>query len=169
MKNRIMFAIALALLLGTLQAAGQWAWRDESGRMVFSDQPPPVSIKADRIVRQPAPSPAASKAGESTAPSMESGKTAVPPSHAAMPKEADPSAIRPQPAQEKADAEGTAADLRARAQREQDCERMRRYLLALDSGQRIAIPDAQGTPIVIDDATRASEISLVRKRLEACN
>ena len=47
--------VSLGLLAWSLAApaAAQWAWKDDNGRVVYSDRPPPSAVKADRIVRQP--------------------------------------------------------------------------------------------------------------------
>src|ERR1700732_524450 len=34
-------------------ASAQWAWRDENGRPVYSDQPPPSSGQPKQILRRP--------------------------------------------------------------------------------------------------------------------
>ena len=52
-------------------ASAQWAWKDDNGRLVYSNIPPPPSIKATQIVRQPGPSSPGARAaapveGEST-------------------------------------------------------------------------------------------------------
>src|SRR5690606_7951222 len=49
-------AVALCTLAGAAQAV-QYQWRDDKGRMVYSDLPPPASVTPDRIVRAPGPRP----------------------------------------------------------------------------------------------------------------
>lgn len=44
-------ALAVALAAGT--AAAQYQWRDENGRMTFSDRPPPGSVRPADVVRHP--------------------------------------------------------------------------------------------------------------------
>ncbi len=34
-------------------ALAQWAWKDDNGRVVYSDRPPPAGVKSENIVRQP--------------------------------------------------------------------------------------------------------------------
>jgi hypothetical protein len=160
MNNRITNVFALALLLCSLQAAAQWTWRDENGRLVFSDQPPPALIKPDQIVRQPT-----QPAGATPADLAKTTNAAASPSTT---KVADkPGALRPKD-QQKQEAENKLAGQSASELRERNCERARRYLRALETGQRVAIPDAQGNPVVLDDAARAEEIAQVRKNLESC-
>jgi hypothetical protein len=160
MNNRITKVFALALLLCSLQAAAQWTWRDENGRLVFSDQPPPASIKPDQIVRQPSQPAGATSAD----PAKTTSATASP----ATTKAANKPVLPPPKAQQKQEAEGKSAAQAASELREQNCERARRYLRALETGQRVAIPDAQGNPVVLDDAGRAEEIAQTRKNLESC-
>jgi hypothetical protein len=119
--------------------------------MVFSDLPPPASIKPNQIVKKPGS--AASTAAE---PAPGKDQAVAPPARAAA------------EAKGKSEKSATAEDAEHAAQKERDCERMRRYQRALESGQRIAIPDAQGNPVPLDDAARADEIAQVRKRLEKC-
>ena len=151
--------IVLSSLFVATTAFAQWAWRDSNGQMVFSDQAPPASVKAEQIVRRP---------------NLPSGATSKP---ATTDSKATPSAIGAKPASagrdpgESGARESESQDSAQRAikeQRAQDCERMRRYVLALESGQRVALPDAQGNPVVMDDAARTTEIATMRKRLAGC-
>ncbi len=163
---------ALALVAGALAAAfampaaAQWAWRDESGRTVYSDRPPPASIKSDQILRQP------SGGSQSYAPAP--GQNTASPEGKADAKDASKGpktlAEREQEfrkrMQESAEAEKKQADEQSRnAQKAAECERMRGYLRALEDGQRIARTDAQGNREFLDDAARAKEVSRVRDGL----
>src|SRR5215831_112636 len=55
--RRLSLAAAAGLFIGAfaMPAFAQWAWRDGSGRTVYSDQPPPSNITSDQIMRQPGP------------------------------------------------------------------------------------------------------------------
>jgi len=46
-------ALAVFLVAGTFAAgaSAQWAWKDDNGRLVYSNIPPPPGIKASQIVR----------------------------------------------------------------------------------------------------------------------
>ena len=46
-------AVAAFVVFASCPAAAQWAWKDDNGRTVYSDRPPPASVNTDRIVRQP--------------------------------------------------------------------------------------------------------------------
>jgi hypothetical protein len=150
----------LVCLLLAAPAAAQWAWRDENGRLVFSDRPPPAGVKADSIVRQPgaqtAPPPAPNVSGDAKAEVKGETKTA--------PKTiADREMEFRKRQQERAEAEKKQAEEQAQAARKaQECERARGYLRSLEEGHRIARTDAQGNREVLDDAQRAAEIRRMR-------
>src|SRR5512137_1323407 len=58
LARTLLLVVAAAAALGTTPAAAQWAWRDAAGRMVYSDQPPPKSVPARDILKQPVGAPA---------------------------------------------------------------------------------------------------------------
>lgn len=158
--------LALALLVGatvSLPALAQWAWKDDSGRTVFSDQPPPASVKKEQIVRQPANNMLSAPAAPSAA------------SKGAAPSGPKTTAEREQEFRkrqlDRAEAEKKQADEKAMsARRQQDCERARGYLRQLEDGIRIARTDAQGNREILDDAQRASESARARELIQAnCN
>jgi hypothetical protein len=171
------FAVLMCAFAAT--AAAQWAWRDDSGKLVFSDQPPPAGVKPSQVVRQPA----GAGSGQTSAPVYFGDQPAAKPEAKAEPKKA---ATAPPPgpktfaeremearkqAQQRAEAEKKAAEEQARKQQlAQDCERTRGYLRALEDGRRIARTDAQGSQVILDDAARAEEVARVRARLaSSCN
>lgn len=47
--------ILAAALLPLAAQAATWQWRDASGQMVYSDQPPPPDVRPAQIIRGPAP------------------------------------------------------------------------------------------------------------------
>lgn len=163
----------LAAFAGT--AAAQWAWKDPSGRTVYSDQPPPASIKSEQILRQPGatrqsyvapPQAQATAAGDKPADKADAKDAPKGPKTLA---EREQEFRKRQ--QENADAEKKQAEEQARnEQKSAECERMRGYLKALEDGQRIARTDASGQREFLDDAARAKELSRVRDGLSKhCN
>jgi hypothetical protein len=57
MTTRLVLSSLLTALLLAAASAAQaqaWQWKDEQGRMQFSDQPPPANIKPENILRTPA-------------------------------------------------------------------------------------------------------------------
>jgi len=154
---------ALLALLYALPAASQWAWRDEKGRTVYSDRPPPANIKSEQILRQPSqPS-----FGAPIAPTPE-GKDATKSGPKTLAEREMEFRKR---MQERSEAEKKQAEEQAQAQlKTQECERMRGYLRALRDGQRIARTDAQGNREILDDSQRESEIRRVSDSIErTCN
>jgi hypothetical protein len=159
-------AVAAALVaVYAVPAAAQWAWRDESGRTVYSDRPPPASIKSDQILRQPGPQGYGGSVVQNAAPASDGKGDAKD-----APKGPKTLAEREQDfrkrQQENAENEKKQADEQARNdQRAAECERMRGYLKALEDGQRVARTDAQGNREFLDDAGRAKEVSRIRDGL----
>src|SRR5258706_15522842 len=155
---RALLRSALLVALFTLLAGpalAQWAWRDEGGRVVFSDRPPPANIKADQIIRQPGVIGSFNPIGPG-----DDAKSAAPKTTAE--REMD----YRQRQQKLADADKKAADERAQAaQKTQDCERMRGYLRTLEDGQRISRTDAQGNREFLDDTQRAAEMQRAREQI----
>jgi DNA polymerase III gamma/tau subunit len=163
-------ALSLCALLAT-PAAAQWAWRDDNGRFVYSDRPPPASVKANQIVRQPGGSSVVAVPAPGAAPSAP--PTAAPSERATESSEAKPAGPKTwaerdmefrKRQQERADAEKKAAEETARsAQRAQECERSRGYLRALEDGMRIQRTDAQGNREFLDDEGRNREVARMRE------
>jgi hypothetical protein len=173
MKLAFRWMFAAALLAIVLPAGAQWAWRDASGKMVFSDQPPPKSIPPKDIVRQPSgptgprynpvdtPAAEAAAAPKATA---EAGKPASKPTPTLADREIE--AKRRQ--QELAEAEKKAADEQQRqAQLAENCQRLMSHQKALDSGMRMARVNATtGQREVLDDKARAAESERNRAQIE---
>jgi uncharacterized protein DUF4124 len=168
-------AVALLGLTAAAPAAAQWAWKDDNGRVVYSDRPPPSSIKADKIVRQPAssqtvlpPSASASSAsaGDDSPKPAPATRTAGTPSTQKSTAEQEMEFRKRQ--QERADAEKKANEEQARnAAKASDCERSKGYLRALEEGQRVVRTDTAGNREYLDDAQRASELERARKLVQS--
>lgn len=161
------------------EAAAQYQWRDENGRMVFSDRPPPGSVPAGNLMRTPVrpPTGAAPSAGATSA--SEAGASAVATAPAAVGGENSKAASASAPgladraleqrrrqaeraAQEKAEADQRAANERqARA-----CEASRDALRALDSGMRVARVNAQGEREFLSDEERERRAAELRRDMK---
>ncbi len=160
-------ALAVALVAGTFAAgaSAQWAWKDDNGRLVYSNIPPPPSIKASQIVRQPGPS---SQSARATAPAEgEAEKPETAPAAANAPKTyAERDAEFRKRQQERADSERKAQEEQQKsAQKAAECERSRGYLRALEDGVRITRTDPAGNRAYLDDAQRAAEMDRMRKAI----
>jgi hypothetical protein len=165
--------VAAAALSWPDPTPAQWAWRDAGGRMVFSDQPPPKTVPARDIVRQP-PSPPPRGAGAPTDVPAEAAAQASPPPAApgpaarpAVPTVADREIDSRRRQIEAADAEKKAAEEATRqAKTVENCERLRAYQRALDGGFRVARINAQGQQELLDDAARKAESERTRAEIE---
>ena len=171
-RSPILAALAVAFVAGTFAAgaSAQWAWKDDNGRLVYSNIPPPPSIKATQIVRQPGPSSPSARAAAPV--EGESEKAASAPAPANAPKTyAERDAEFRKRQQERADSERkTQEDQQKTAQKAVECERSRGYLRALEDGVRITRTDAAGKREYIDDAQRGAEMDRMRKAIrELCN
>ena len=167
--------VSLGLLVWSLAApaAAQWAWKDDNGRVVYSDRPPPSAVKTDRIVRQP------SNAQTVLPPQQTGADTAAKPGADAKPVAATsgPKSVAEQEMefrkrqQERADAEKKTQDEQVKvASRAAECERARAYLKGIEEGQRIARIDASGNREFLDDNQRAAEAERTRKIVQStCN
>jgi hypothetical protein len=158
-------------LASSSPASAQWAWRDASGGVVYSDQAPPASIPDTQIIRRPAgrtpPSAAAPASTAAAAPGAVPTATAA--GTAAPAKVAGPRTAAEQEQdfrkrqQERAETEKKQAEEQAAtARRTADCERARGYLRQLEDGMRIARTDAQGNREILDDSARNAEIQRTR-------
>lgn len=175
-RTRRLAALAIATVAAVYAggAAGQWAWKEDSGRVVYSDRPPPANIKATQIIRQPAiaaPAPAPQPATPGAA-GGDAERAATPPAASTAPKsiaERDMEFRKRQ--QERADGERKAQEEQQRsAAKAADCERSRGYLRALEEGVRISRTDAAGNRDFLDDTQRAAEIERTRKMMQQlCN
>jgi len=146
-----MRAIALIALLLPLAAVAQvYTWKDATGKIHYSDQPPPDQGTQSRVLptdSSDAANPAAVKAAADRR--LEANKEA---------KEKQDAAAKA--AKDKADNE----------KRQQDCERARLDLQGLESGQIRFRMGANGEREGLDDSARAAEIANARRVVDAtCN
>jgi len=169
-------AVAAFFVFASCPVAAQWAWKDDNGRTVYSDRPPPATVNTDRIVRQPPnkqtvlPPPAP---GADTAPRpTPDAKGTTPASAATAPKSlAEQEMEFRKRQQERADAEKKAQDEQTKlAAKAADCERAKGYLRAIEDGHRIERTDASGNRVYLDDSQRAGEAERTRKIVQStCN
>jgi Domain of unknown function (DUF4124) len=168
-------AVAAFVAVASCPAAAQWAWKDDNGRTVYSDRPPPATVNTDRIVRQPPnkqtvlPTPAPADPAAKPAPDAKATTSATAPAAPKSIAEQEMEFRKRQ--QERADAEKKAQDEQTKlAAKAADCERAKGYLRAVEGGERITRTDAAGNREFLDDAQRAAEAERTRKLVQAtCN
>lgn len=147
-----------------LPALAQWKWRDPSGRVQYSDLPPPPNVAAKDILQRPvaaqrqaasvAVPPAASAPPLSAVSAASAASGAA--SQAAKTVEPELEARRRKGDEEKATRD-KAEDQRIAAVKADNCSRAKGQLRALDDGLRIARTNAKGEREVLDDQGRAQE------------
>jgi hypothetical protein len=136
-------------------ATAQYVWLDEKGVKQYSDMPPPASVPAGRILKQPG------SFGIAAPPASES---------AAAPTLAERNADFKKRQQEAADKEKKAAEqARLAADKAKNCERTRDYMRTLESGERISYNDRNGEKSFLTDEQRAAEMRDARQTLADCN
>lgn len=145
-----------SLLLAFAAHAQIYEYKDASGRTVYSDQPPPATVTKSRTVAKEA-------AKDAEAPG--SAKADTQPKSAAD-RELEFRKRQKERQEAAAKAEKEAAD---KAARKEDCERAKRTLQVLESGERVAVRDDKGERAFLDDNQRAAEAERARKAVaELC-
>lgn len=146
----------LALLLGSLMAlpaSAQWKWRDNAGRIQYSDLPPPSGVADKDILQRPA-GVVARQAPAFAAPAASAASGAVPPAPSG--KEPELEAKRKAAEKEQAD-KAKAEEQKLAAAKAENCQRAKAQVRALESGQRMARINEKGEREIMDDQTRAAE------------
>ncbi len=141
----------------------QWQWVDGTGRKVFSDTAPPISVPEKSILKRPGLHPNTSAIG--TNPPAIANNAAASLDTSAAPKLSgrdDQLETRKKQAEEAEQAKKKAEEERQAKVRAENCERAKRAKATLDSGIRIATTNAKGEREILDDAGRVTEA----KRLE---
>ena len=156
------------LLLPLTADAQMYQWRDNNGRLVFSDTPPPPNIAPGNILKAPkvrpsaAPSPAAAeaKAGVDNdpvkAPSESKGPKTL------VEREAD---YKKRQAEASEKAQKDQAKASEDRQHEEQCRGLRQNLAALEGGQRLRRLNDKGEPYFVEDAERARDVEKMRQDL----
>jgi Domain of unknown function (DUF4124) len=150
--------MVIAAVLGAvlaLPAEAQWKWRDKSGRVQYSDLPPPASVAEQDVLQRPG---GAQRRGAVVAPPPAAPASAASGVLTLAPKTVEPEleGKRRKVEAEKA-AKGKAEDQRIAAARAENCSRAKGQLRTLDDGIRIARTNAQGEREILDDKGRAEE------------
>ena len=168
-------AAILAAGLTSTPSQAQWAWKDNNGRVVYSDRPPPTDIKAANITRQPStqtsanPAPASgplddgAKSGDAKASDAKTAPAANAPKTFA---EREMEFRKRQ--QERADSEKKASDEQAKSSaKTAECDRARGYMKSLEDGVRVTRTDAAGNREFLNDEQRAAETERTRKIIQS--
>jgi len=154
-----------ALAFGlTPPAQAQWKWQDPSGKIQYSDRPPPVGTPDKDILQRP-------PGQELRVVQWQNGRVvdqaasapAAPASAASKPGKAEVDAEAKRKAQEKEKlAQQKADEQRIAEQRRSNCASARDNERVLTSGQRVTRLNDQGENVYLDDQQRAAELERAR-------
>jgi hypothetical protein len=175
-----MLAAAAAVPLAGAADAAQYQWRDERGRMVYSDLPPPASLAPSRIIKLPAvPRPAVDLLVPPAAGAATGAKTMAA-TRPATPGPADAAAAAltladRELAYRKRVAEGEAQEKKAleasvrKVELAKACSDAQGDIRSMESGQRISRINAAGEREFLSDAERSERLKTARKSVsERC-
>jgi type IV secretory pathway VirB10-like protein len=183
-RTTLPFVIACFGVVFTMSAQAQYMWLDASGRKVFSDQPPPITVPNKNIKKQPNNTASASAANPEATATAATDASAATPAKSESPAststttankaaEGKPSTTATtakdkdlEAAKKKLDDEAAA---KKKAEQEkvdiakaENCKRAKSSKATLDSGMRLAHTNDKGERGFMDDASRMVET----KRLE---
>lgn len=169
------FAVSACLLGFAGGAQAQWAWRDASGNITYSDTPPPSDVRPANILQQPAPlaaadlrrsssgadrgsSPGSSGAGEGAPPPANAPAAALPPASPARSLAEQDAEFRKRQAEREKAAQKAEQDEAQANSRAAACTQAKGYLELIESGARLLRPDADGNRNFMDEEQRAAEM-----------
>jgi hypothetical protein len=163
-----LLGLLISLLAASASAQVIWKWRDAEGRIQLSDRAPPADVPDKDIMMRPG---SARAAVASPAASSASGPDELASSLSPVDKELDARKRRLLAEQNAAkEAALTAEAQKQRMAKAENCRRAQAQVKMLESGQRVARPNAQGEMEVLGDKARAEESQRVRALASnACN
>lgn len=159
-------AAALFALGLSQTAAAQWKWKDKSGRVQYSDLPPPPNVSDAEILQRPGgaaarkPPPFAPNSAQAAAAAM-AASAASAPDAAARGVDPELEAKRRKAAEDEA-AKHKAEEEKQKMARAENCQRAKANLRALDDGMRMARINEKGEREILDDKARAEEAKRTR-------
>ncbi len=164
---------ALAAALLSLPADAQWKWKDKTGRVQYSDLPPPAGTPEADILGKPgaqrrtiAVPPAVAASAATTAAAAAAAVAAA--SGALAPRTADPELeARRKRAEAEQAARTKAEEDRIAAARADNCVRARSQLATLESGIRLVRSNQKGEREYVDDKQRAEETQRARDAIKS--
>jgi Domain of unknown function (DUF4124) len=147
----VLFAVLGAAL--AMPAQAQWKWKDKSGRVQYSDLPPPATVSEQDILQKP--NEARRQAAAAPVPPAASAASGV---AVLTPKTVEPELeAKRRKVEEEKQAAAKAEEQKLAAAKAENCNRARGQLRTLDDGIRIARTNAKGEREILDDKGRAEE------------
>lgn len=152
------------LLIGLVPLAqAQWKWRDASGKVQYSDLPPPPGVSDKDILQRPA---SAQRPVIVRALGQAADTAAAPASAASAPRVAGKADAEQQAKQKAQDAEAAKRQKeeaqRVAEQRAENCRRANAQIKLLEDGVRLTKRNEAGETIYLDTAQRNEEMRHAR-------
>lgn len=163
-KSILVLVAAAATSIAAINAvyAETYQWKDSTGQTVISDTPPPSNAKSRRAIGAPQPAVISEKPAEKPADGAKSPEG--PKTTAEKDLEFKK---RQQEAKEKADKQ--AKEAAADAEKNDNCERAKRNLTALENNQPMVTLDDKGQRKYMDTTQREQELEQARRIIaESC-
>lgn len=164
-KSVVTLATALLVLNTASVAFAQYVWTDEKGVKQYSDMPPPPSVPANRILKQPRGAPSATSPSNAEEVAAAAAPSSPQPAMSIAEKNAE---FRKRKAEQAENEKKAADEARLAAEKSKNCERARDYLRALESGERISRTDRNGERSFLTDEQREKEAREARKAAQDC-
>lgn len=137
---------AAALIFATAVNAQIFQWKDENGKTIISDKPPSGNVSQQRKIASDSPAATQKTSADRELEFRKRLKSS-------------------QESAEKAEKEQAAS-----AEKTENCDKARRHLQVLESGERVALRDDKGERYFMDDTQRQQEIEKSRQFVQAnCN
>jgi type IV secretory pathway VirB10-like protein len=162
MKFHQRLLLGAAMLACSAVAQAQWVWLDGKGIRQYSDQPPPTSVPAARILKAPKGAMPDLRKEIAEQPADETQRPAIKPGATLAEREADSAKRRTEAA---AQARKAQSDAKTKADNAAACENTRSNQHMLESGVRIATADKDGERTFLDDAQKAEQMRRNRDTL----
>lgn len=163
LKHACSLSLALSLCLATPPLWAQWAWRDASGTVQYSDTPPPSSVPQHRIVKQPGVAadvtPTAGAAPSSDPAGSEAGTPSWVEQNAEFMKRREQRREQEKKARE---------EKQAATEKKKNCVQARENLRLLETGLPIRQASANGGMEYMSDGERNAEMKQMRGYLKDC-
>lgn len=153
---------------------GQYQWKDDNGRMVYSDRPPPSSVLPSQMVKVPTPKPVVKptdKANEKStdlanAPKVADAKSGDAKSAVPIKSLADKDLESKKKAQEADQASSKKlADGEREARNNAACEDTRASLRTIESGVKVSRMNDKGEREVMSDDEKTKRTAALKKDL----
>jgi len=160
MRTTLISVLVFASTAAVISAhAETYQWKDASGRTVVSDTPPPGSAKVERML---------GGAPQGVTQVQESEKTSEKPAAPQTTAEKD-MAFKKRQQEAKEKAEQAAKEQAAARDKQENCERARRNVAALEANQPVATFDEKGERQLLNAEQRQQEIERARRFMsESC-